>query len=107
VNRDGVTKGEEECTIALKLFIADRRHVWEIDREQATRWGELMSFVRLSVENVRRERSGAPLLNADGSLPTAEADQQIERGAESQLEIKVGNVSQLLFPKPTHTGTGR
>lgn len=98
VNRDGVTNVEEECTIALKLFIADRQHVWEIDREQATRWGELIKFVRISVENVRREKLGAPLLNADGSLPIPETAQHIERGVEFQTEIEHGNVGQLLFP---------
>ena len=49
-------------TISLKLFIADRRHVWEIDEAQARAWDKVLAFVRTSVENVRREIIGAPLL---------------------------------------------
>jgi hypothetical protein len=69
VNKEGVAKLEDQRTIALKLFIADRQHVWEIDPPQATEWSMLIHFVRVSVENVRREIVGAPLLNADGSIP--------------------------------------
>ena len=69
VNKEGVTKLEDQRTIALKLFIADRQHVWEIDPPQAIEWNTLIHFVRVSVENVRREIVGAPLLNADGSIP--------------------------------------
>jgi hypothetical protein len=99
VNRDGVTKIEEEGTISLILFIADRQHVWEIDREQAATWRELIRFVRISVENLRREKLGAPILNDDGSLPPPETAQHIERGVEFQAEIEHGNVSQIIFPK--------
>ena len=69
VNKEGVTKPEDQRTIALKLFIADRQHVWEIDPPQATEWNTLIHFVRVSIENVRREIVGAPLLNVDGSIP--------------------------------------
>lgn len=58
-------------TKALKLFVADRNYVWEIDTAQATEWNRLLIFVRVSVENVRREIIGAPLLLEDGSLPPA------------------------------------
>jgi hypothetical protein len=69
VNKEGVTRPEDQRTIALTLFIADRQHIWEIDPPQAAEWNTLIHFVRVSVENVRREIVGAPLLNADGSLP--------------------------------------
>jgi hypothetical protein len=69
LNKEGVTNLEDQRTIALRLFIADRQHVWEIDPPQATAWNTLIHFVRISVENLRREIVGAPLLNADGSLP--------------------------------------
>jgi ATP-dependent exoDNAse (exonuclease V) beta subunit len=61
-------------TLALKLFIADRSHVWEIDHAQAAEWDELMKFVRVSVENVRREIVGAPPLSDDGSPPPVDAE---------------------------------
>ena len=37
---------------------------------QATEWNNFFLFVRISVENVRREIIGAQRLNADGSLPS-------------------------------------
>lgn len=61
-------------TIALKLFIADRSHVWEIDHAQAVEWDALIKFVRVSVENVRREIIGAQPLLDDGSPPPADAE---------------------------------
>ena len=72
VNREGVTELERQRTIALKLFIADQDYVWEIDGAQTVEWNELMLFVRVSVENIRREMLGAPLLRPDGSLPEPE-----------------------------------
>jgi hypothetical protein len=33
-NKEGVTRLEDQRTIALTLFIADRQHVWEIDPPQ-------------------------------------------------------------------------
>ena len=70
VNLQGVPKLEDQRTVSLKLFIADRHHAWEIDAAQATEWNDLIMFVRVSVENVRREIIGAPLLNTDGSIPS-------------------------------------
>lgn len=70
-------------TVGLKLFIADRTHQWEINEAQAKEWGDLLSFVRISVENIRREVIGAPPLNADGTPPAA-PQQQIEHGGVSQ-----------------------
>jgi len=64
-----VNDTELQQTKALKLCIADRQHVWEIDETQATEWNKLLIFVRVSVENVRREMVGAPPLSEDGSLP--------------------------------------
>lgn len=56
-------------TKALKLYIADRRHIWEVDAEQATEWNTLLHSVRVAIENIRREVVGAPALLPDGSLP--------------------------------------
>lgn len=69
VNKEGVARLEDQRTIALKLFIADRSHVWEIDQSQAIEWSELLAFVRIAVENMRREIIGVPLLNPNGSIP--------------------------------------
>ena len=73
---------EAKLTVGLKLFIADRIHQWEVDTPQATQWAEMLSFVRMSVENIRREIIGAPLLGPDGSPPAA--DQVIRNGNTSQ-----------------------
>lgn len=67
---------ESRQTIALRLFIADRSYVWEIDHAQAVEWDALMTFVRVSVENVRREIVGAPALLDDGSLPPVDAEKR-------------------------------
>jgi len=64
-----VNDTELKQTKGLKLYIADRQHVWEIDEAQAAEWNKLLLFVRVSVENVRREIVGAPPLSEDGSLP--------------------------------------
>ena len=101
VNREGATKLEDERTIALKLFIADRHHLWEIDTSQAVEWDSLMRFVRIAVENIRRELIGAPLLNADGSLPAPDARQPNQNGNALESTIEHGNVSQVVFPKST------
>lgn len=69
VNLEGVTELQDRRTISLKLYIADRYHAWEIDTSQATEWNDLLHFVRVSIENLRREIVGAPLLNSDGSYP--------------------------------------
>jgi hypothetical protein len=68
VNEPGKT-----FSVDLKLFMADRNHVWEIDSAQAMEWDHLLRFVRISVENVRREIVGAPPLNPDGTPPSAQS----------------------------------
>src|ERR1019366_193498 len=97
VNREGVAELQQQRTIALKLFIADRNYVWEVDTPQETEWNELIHFVRVSVENVRREIVGAPLLNADGSLPEPEAPPA--KGAAIEGKIEHGAISQIVIPK--------
>jgi hypothetical protein len=69
-----VNDAELRQTVALKLFIADRSYVWEIDHAQAVEWDVLMTFVRVSVEKVRREIVGAPPLLDDGSPPPVDAE---------------------------------
>jgi hypothetical protein len=64
-----VNDAESMQTKAFTLCIADRSYVWEVDTEQATEWHRLLIFARVSVENVRREIIGLPLLREDGSLP--------------------------------------
>jgi hypothetical protein len=85
-------------TVGLKVFIADRTHRWEVDVAQATEWDSLLSFVRISVENVRREMVGAPLLNADGSLPNPGTKVSVESGVPFEAKIEYGNVSQIIVP---------
>jgi hypothetical protein len=85
-------------TMGLKVFIADRTHVWEVDVKQAAEWNTLILFVRVSVENLRREMIGAPLLNADGSLPPSDMQETIESGVPFEAKIEHGNVSQIILP---------
>lgn len=98
VNREGVTELDQQRTIALKLFIADQSYVWEIDAAQAKEWHELILFVRVAVENIRREMLGAPLLKADGSSPEP-AGPAPPRGTLIEGKIEHGRVSQIVFPK--------
>jgi hypothetical protein len=95
VNREGVTERKQHRTIALKLFIADANYAWEIDTAQVTEWNNLILFVRVSVENVRREMLGAPLLNADGSLP--EPKTMPPRGIPFEAVLEHGGVSQMIL----------
>jgi hypothetical protein len=88
---------EAKQTVGLKVFIADRTHVWEVDVAQATEWDAVFRFARISIENVRREIIGAPLLNADGSLPPSGTPIP-ERGVPFEGKIEHGNVSQLILP---------
>ena len=97
VNREGVQNAEDQRTIALKLFIADRQHAWEIDKAQVEEWSTLLRFARVSVENVRREMVGAPLLDADGALPQAPSE-PVQTGVQVDAKIAHGNVSQIVFP---------
>jgi hypothetical protein len=83
-------------TVGLKLYIADRHYVWEVDTEQAREWNDLILFVRVSIENIRREMLGAPLMNPDGSLSEPEGLPQ--KGARTAI-IDHGNVSQMIVPK--------
>ncbi len=99
VNREGVTELEQQRTIALKLYIADENYVWEIDTPQATEWSELLLFARVSVENIRREIIGAPLLNPDGTLPEAGPTELPPKRVAVEHKIKHGAVSQTVFPK--------
>jgi hypothetical protein len=100
VNREGVTELEKQRTIALKLFIADQNYVWEIDAAQAVEWNDLTLFVRVTVENIRREMIGAPLLKADGSLPVPETTGSAPpRGTLIEGKIEHGRVSQVVLPK--------
>jgi hypothetical protein len=64
---------EQQRTVALKLFIGDRTHIWEIDEAQATEWDSLITNVRIAIENVRRELIGAEPLGPDGTPPMAKA----------------------------------
>ncbi len=99
MNREGAHRVEDQRTIALKLFIADRQHLWEIDQAQVNEWGTLLQFVRVSVENMRREMVGAPLLNADGSLPEIETSEPAQRGVPLDAKIERASISQIVFPK--------
>jgi hypothetical protein len=100
LNREGVTELEQQRTIALKLYIADQNYVWEVNTPQATEWNDLLLFVRMSVENVRRELVGAPLLKPDGSLPEPETKTPpLDRGTAIGHELKHGGVSQVVIPK--------
>jgi hypothetical protein len=100
VNREGVVELEKQRTIALKLFIADRNYVWEIDAAQAVEWNDLILFVRVTVENIRRKMIGAPLLKDDGSLPEPETTGAAPpRGTLIEGKIEHGRVSQVVFPK--------
>jgi hypothetical protein len=101
VNREGVIKLEEQRTVALKLYISDKNYVWEVDTAQAIEWSELLLFVRVSIENIRREIVGAPLLKPDGSLPEQKPkDLPSPRGgAAVEQEIKHGGISQTVIPK--------
>jgi len=100
VNREGVAELEKQRTIALKLFIADQNYVWEIDAAQAMEWNELIVFVRVTVENIRREMIGAPLLKADGSLPEPESTGRAPpRGTLIEGKIEHGRVRQVVLPK--------
>jgi len=101
VNREGVMELEQQRTIALKLYIADRNNVWDVDPPQAKEWDDLIRFVRVSIENVRREIVGAPLLNADGSLPGPETNSSPEKGDTVEGKIEHGGVSQTVIPKST------
>jgi hypothetical protein len=100
VNREGVTEPDQQRTIALRLYIADRNYVWEVDTPQATEWHDLIVFVRMSVENIRREIIGAPLLNPDGSLPEPQPREQ-QSGSSVAVEgrIEHGGVSQIVLPE--------
>jgi len=77
-----VNDREAKLTVGLRLFIADRIHQWQVDTPQAIHWAEMLLFVRISIENVRREIIGAPPLGADGSPPPAECI--IQNGNTSQ-----------------------
>jgi hypothetical protein len=99
VNREDVTEPDKQRTIALKLFIADRYHVWEVDIPQAREWNDLILFVRVSVENIRRQMLGAPLLNPDGSLPEPEGMQAHPKGTAIEATITHGNVGQIVLPE--------
>ena len=66
-----VNDKERQLTVGLKLYIADRSHLWRIDTAQASEWDQLLKFARFSVENLRREMVGAAPLNEDGSPPAA------------------------------------
>ena len=83
---------ERQLTVALKLFIGDRTHVWEVDTLQATEWDQLLRFVRISIENLRREIVGAPPLNEDGSIPETPNSSQ-----DGTRNIAVGNVAQRVL----------
>jgi hypothetical protein len=95
VNQEGITEPEKWRTIGLKLYIADRNYVWEVDAQQAKKWNDLLLFVRVAVENIRREMLGAPLMNADGSLPEPE---QLPNGVPVTKIIQHGNVAQAVVP---------
>jgi hypothetical protein len=100
VNREGVVKLEEQRTVALKLYISDENYVWEVDERQAIEWSELLLFVRVSIENIRREIVGAPLLKPDGSLPEQEPKElPSSRGTVVEQVIKHGGISQTVIPK--------
>jgi hypothetical protein len=100
VNREGVTELENQRTIALKLYIADQNYVWEIDAVQTREWNDLILFVRVGVENIRREMIGAPLLKADGSLPEPKTTgPSLPAGTLIEGKIEHGRVSQLVLPK--------
>jgi hypothetical protein len=99
VNREGITEPDKQRTIALKLFIADQNYIWEVDAAQATEWSNLILFVRVAVENIRREMIGAPLLKADGSPPAPERTGPAPpRGTPFEGKIEHGGVSQPVFP---------
>jgi hypothetical protein len=89
---DPVNDHEAKLTVGLRLFIADRIHQWEVDGPQATHWAEILSFVRISVENVRREIVGAPPLGPDGSPPPAES--VIRNGNTSQAVMLTGRLQE-------------
>ena len=98
INKESATDDpDQQITIALKLYIADTTHVWEIDQPQVTEWNQLLHDVRISIENVRRELVGAPQLNADGSPP----DPKIlpERGVKFESKIEHAGITQTVLPK--------
>jgi hypothetical protein len=95
VNKEGVTEPDQQRTIALKLYIADMTHAWEVDQDQVQEWIKLLHDVRVSVENIRRAVAGAPQLKADGSPPDPKVLPQ--RGVRFEGEIEHGGIVQSVL----------
>jgi hypothetical protein len=97
INKEGTVEIDQQRTIALKLYIADTTHVWEVDQRQVQQWIQVLHDVRVSIENMRRELVGASPLKADGSPP----DPKVlpERGVQFEGKIEHGRVAQTVFPE--------
>jgi hypothetical protein len=64
-----VNDEQKDRTVALKLLIGDRHHVWDLNADQAKDWVNLFLEVRRELIRLRHELVGAdPPVFEDNSL---------------------------------------
>jgi hypothetical protein len=72
----------KQMTIALKLLIGDRSHVWELEGTDVANWERLFLDARRELIRLRHELTGEPAPEfVEGSIATITPQQSVATGA--------------------------
>ena len=55
-----VNDDAKQRTVALKLFIGDQAHIWEVNEQQVRKWGQPLLEIRRELIRLRHQTIGAP-----------------------------------------------